>query len=387
MAETEVYVAPDTNVLLHFHSFDHIDWPALVGGKSVTLVFSRTVVAEIDRHKNEHKNAKLRDRAGKVQAKILQFAESQSGEVRPKVYIETQISYPKEAPEELDLSKPDDRHLAAALAIKNKLGKPTYIATADVGMRLTAKAIGLDVVDLPESQRHPVEPDELEQELRKLKIENERLKAVKQPKLSLRHSDGSHVKVSHLRARGLMSDREIHDEVAEDLESEPKLAALAAAGLGNIDGYRETLLAYYRSKREFDGDVALTVKLDLTLFNEGDAPAQGVHVYVDFPDHVSVRSELPEEPAKPQWPLMPKFFDMPSVALYDVDAWELEGKTARAYRSQVVQSVHLDLPPLFVRPIDRDDRQKVVLRVRIVVSNPPSQDETGLVLTLDGSAK
>ncbi len=47
----QAFVFIDTNVLLHYRSFDEVDWPGQLGATAVTLVFAPVVLTELDRHK------------------------------------------------------------------------------------------------------------------------------------------------------------------------------------------------------------------------------------------------------------------------------------------------------------------------------------------------
>ena len=57
------YLFLDTNVLLHYQSFEDVPWNRLVGvSDAITIVICETVIAEIDKHKDGQRS-KLRDRA------------------------------------------------------------------------------------------------------------------------------------------------------------------------------------------------------------------------------------------------------------------------------------------------------------------------------------
>ena len=65
-----IYIFCDTMVFLHYRLFSEIDFKSLVQSDSVTLIIPAQVSNEIDWHKNTNQVKRLRERAGKVSAKI-----------------------------------------------------------------------------------------------------------------------------------------------------------------------------------------------------------------------------------------------------------------------------------------------------------------------------
>jgi len=61
-----IYLAPDTNVLLHYTLFTEIDWPAVAEPSDITLLFPATVIHELDARKYTGSDQRLQNRAQTV---------------------------------------------------------------------------------------------------------------------------------------------------------------------------------------------------------------------------------------------------------------------------------------------------------------------------------
>jgi len=70
-----IYLAPDTNVLLHYTLFTEIDWPAVAEASDIILLFPATVIHELDARKYTGSDQRLQNRAQTVLRQI-ELAES-----------------------------------------------------------------------------------------------------------------------------------------------------------------------------------------------------------------------------------------------------------------------------------------------------------------------
>jgi rRNA-processing protein FCF1 len=61
----------DTNIYLHYQSFDQIDWWKLLTSRRNTLSVSSVVLNELDKHKDEHRIRRIRKRAGAISTKLF----------------------------------------------------------------------------------------------------------------------------------------------------------------------------------------------------------------------------------------------------------------------------------------------------------------------------
>ena len=61
----------DTNILLHFAPLDKIDWKEVVGASPVTIIISKLVLSELDKHKRGDR--KIQGRAREALSTISRF--------------------------------------------------------------------------------------------------------------------------------------------------------------------------------------------------------------------------------------------------------------------------------------------------------------------------
>lgn len=61
----------DTNVFLHFQPFDQIPWTKELRTDQVALRVPPDVIGELNKHKDGHKTAHLKERAGKILRQVL----------------------------------------------------------------------------------------------------------------------------------------------------------------------------------------------------------------------------------------------------------------------------------------------------------------------------
>jgi len=82
-----IYLAPDTNVLLHYTLFTEIDWPAVAEPSDITLLFPATIIHELDARKYTGSDQRLQNRAQTVLRRSRSIIGSRSATalVSPKV--------------------------------------------------------------------------------------------------------------------------------------------------------------------------------------------------------------------------------------------------------------------------------------------------------------
>ena len=115
-----MYLVIDTTVLLHYKSIDQIDWSDISGCKTPTIYVPLVVIEELDKHKDQHKLRKMRERARKAFALIDKIiGESFSGRLRNNVQLVVESEDPKIDWDDLNLNKnkPDHRVIASALSM------------------------------------------------------------------------------------------------------------------------------------------------------------------------------------------------------------------------------------------------------------------------------
>lgn len=149
----------DTNVLLHYRKFDHIDWPRVLEVERVRLLLPLAVIEELDAKKYSRRKD-LRGRAAKVLAALCRYLENSPGTltaISSKVTIETLSDGPDEVKY---ASGQDSVILAFSQWFQQVTGQPVTIVTADQSMRIRALALGLKVWRMPADLINPLTNDD-----------------------------------------------------------------------------------------------------------------------------------------------------------------------------------------------------------------------------------
>lgn len=288
----------DTNIPLHHQSLDHIDWKSLTGTDEVCLVVSVVVFDELDQHT---RNARLAGRARTVRAQLNKFVDS--GIVKGTVKAEAILRPHQKVLEsyEMDPSQNDQWILATIKDyLKNHSEATVALLTADVGMRIKAKAHGIAVIMIDEKYALTDENDE-QKENRKLKAELEKLKSAI-PQLSIAFEKG---KIDSFELESPDYEKYVRAELWDmQYRRYPKISShvgdqQAAIYNSQLNQYYQAYEGYLRSRRELYLAETLTLKLNLHLKNAGSVLAKNIDIELLFPPGMTiseetVKSRLPE---------------------------------------------------------------------------------------------
>ncbi len=335
------YLIVDTNVLLHYRPIDQIDWSSISGCKNPIVYVPLVVIEELDKHKDQHRLAKMRERARKTLALIDKvIGDEFSGDLRNDVQLIVESETPKVDWDVLNLeeNKPDHRVIASAFS-KNSDSNQVAVVHRDYTIKLTLRRLKLQSLELPEELLLEDAVDELDREIKALRLENERLKS-RLPKLCLESGEKSNrglimvgpkllpyspPKLEDILQR-LREKYPLMEMVMENTQSEHLSRPGVVFSLVNTTNkpmitnkqrkhYNDELCAFYEEYRNWlvkarDIEIrrSLFRPLNLWVFNSGSYPAQDVDVEVRFPN--SVRVSLGENtlapPSEPKPPKRPK---------------------------------------------------------------------------------
>ena len=325
------YLVVDTAVLLHYKSIDQIDWSNISGCKTPTIYVPLVVIEELDKHKDQHRLRKMRERARKALALIDKIiGESFSGRLRNNVQLVVESEDPEIDWEglNLDKNKPDHRVIASALSMVSDSNQ-VAVVYRDYGIKLTLRKLNLQSVELPAELQLEDALDESDREIKELRLENERLKS-QFPKLCLESEEASNrgliVVDPELPSYSTPEQEEILERLREkyplmkmeNIRSELSSSALGFMGREITDkqwkDYNDDLYIFYEEylnwlvkTRDLKNKKSLLMPIELWIFNSGSCPAQDVDVEILFPNCVSVllgenTLELPPEPKPPEQP-------------------------------------------------------------------------------------
>jgi hypothetical protein len=333
----------DTNIFLHYKSFDDIDWLKILNVDRVEICLTDIVIQELDKHKYSP-SSKLRDKASKVIKKLHKLAEAglkTNLKTNIDLYFEVSNKSPDFPEMGLDPNSQDDRLLASILLfrIENPEKSPILVA-ADLGLRLKAMHHQIENICLPDEFKLVAELDQTEKRIKELERENLELQR-RIPKLELCFTDRADrltYKVKSFLSKNSDVNTVVQNRIEQLKQKYPKMleeqsnrefSNSSAMTIGDMYGsdmseilpdeisnYNKKLDEFYESFKQYLEehiswlDVHCRVfPLKISIFNSGTCPAEDVDVFMHFPDGFilskSTSSDLPDKPKEPQPPPQP----------------------------------------------------------------------------------
>lgn len=437
------YIFMDTMAFLHYRLFTQIDFLSLFGSEPTTIVILEVVCHEIDNHKNQNPRKKIRARASNVTSKILEALKGESNALlRDNLRVEfcprCTIDF---AAMGLDASSNDHRIIGAIIDFSNKIDKEKdsiLFITHDIASTLTAQSRGILVKTLPDELKLAEEPDEDEKELQQLRRENAELKSAS-PRLALM-VNGCKDNVVNISTEDFRFFRTpeytpLDDiikafpsvELKECLPQNATIAQLAALNLtlgdGKTDIVRENedISRYNRDRERYikayeqyvhaikAREKNILVELRLCIENTGTKPAEGVDIYLHFPDGFRMFAEddfpqalhPPDEPRKPRTsgelladkmrislpnfhlpdytsklsPAMPKSFSLKKTHSYEFEE----------YANMIKHGSHAayHLPKLFLWYKDASEIKTFSMEYRLCANNIPTTISGEVIFKFD----
>lgn len=326
----------DTNILLHYQSFDEIDWLRLLNVEQVEIRLPSIVIQELDKHKYSS-SSKLRDKATKVIRKLHKLADSGL-----KIQLKTNIDICFEVnskvadltAQNLDPNSQDDRLLSSILSFRaENPDLPVILVAADLGLRLKAKYYQIEAICLPDDLKLPSELAQNEKRIKELEQELLEQKR-KTPDLKLYFSNGSdrlNCEIKKLFQPNVDLNVVLQERIEQLKEEYPKIPEIESSNqatnfpyitsmtIGQIYGsdspeiLPSEISAYNKSLDKFYTDYEHYLKqyvhwlelryrsvlLEISIFNVGTCPAEDIDVSMHFPDGFILR-ELADFPEKPK---------------------------------------------------------------------------------------
>lgn len=324
----------DTNIFLHFKSFDEIQWLEEINVTECEIVLSPFVIDELDRKKVG--NSKVSNRARTTLQKIEKLLEMNVLVIQNVIRLNILNYKPAKALyEEYNLSfeEPDQRILASI--IDYRLKNPTNTAilcSDDVGPRIRAKEFNIDVLKLSDKYRLPLEESEVEKKIKRLEQENLLLKT-SIPKLKIGFEGGNEYKKIQIKESSLVTKdhfirtamQHIRDELPHmeiNIKKDSNENTLFSISLQlstlsqeQVDQYNLDLERYFDRYQqylellyEFMRQKELSYPIELFILNEGSVPGEEIDVHLHFPDGFDLMypDSLIKRPKKPDPPYKPK---------------------------------------------------------------------------------
>ena len=329
----------DTNIFMHCDPPDQIPWLEVFEADRVEIIVPMIVVDELDRHKDNHPQIKLRRRALERLKQLEKWSLSEHEEIRRGVSIVLETWVPTVDFEALRLkeAKPDHLLIASMVAYRDEHGETDIVLVAhDTGPRLTARRLKFEAVELPKDCRIEGEPDPLEKDNRELKQKLQRFENA-HPNLSLAFFAESNLPINTeivLRKILPITESSLDKEMTVMRnrypfvsyeqrkaytwpQDNPHVVKLLEESVGqrekpsfidlhrqltdrDIDTYNNSVdvfLTYYehfyRYLHDILGKYGRTAILDLALVNSGTKPGEDINIHLSFPVGLSLYQNYP----------------------------------------------------------------------------------------------
>lgn len=340
-------VVLDTNILLHYRSFEEIPWEEELGSKDNTVILDAIVLEEIDKKKDQEKG-KVQKRAKLVSSRIGEILIDGKTSKAPVKYLESAYAT-EEDKETYNLSSNDNRILFDVLRSGIDASE-VVIVSNDNSMLIRAKKYGFNIHRLNDQYLLKEELSKEEKEAKAAIAELERMKN-RLPKPQLVFDNGKDfLQMERIEANDL--EQELRREMAvlrarwpeKTLESEQQCI------LGHVYNHAtpEMIMQYNISLKKFlelsEKKIRLEVERDdlakrlkrivVNIVNRGSATTGKMNVFLEVPEGVRLYKKSSkkkveyEEPATPNYyPAMASIANLnlalghyvPGVKIWDLD--------------------------------------------------------------------
>ena len=156
-----MYIILDTNILIHYNSFENIPWGKLMGCDELTFVFPALVMEEVDKVKDRERG-RVQRRAKAVSSRLGQLLVDEVQGKYPVLFVETPLATLEEQ-RDYNLESNDNMILFSVY----KAGidhAAVCLVSSDNAMLIRAKRFGFKKYRLDDKYLAPVEPTPEEKE-------------------------------------------------------------------------------------------------------------------------------------------------------------------------------------------------------------------------------
>lgn len=237
MHKKSLHVFVDTNVFIQCNALDALNWQELGDFDEVYLIVCRAVQAEIDVQKGLREGRKQRKArtAASILRKAIEEGETIIRSAHPIVTLSLRVDIkPTENLEGLDYRERDDQMIGAAHAYG--LLHPSAdvcVLSDDLGPIASAKMVGVNTFDIPESWLLQPESSDEGKEIKKLEAALAKATS-NRPVFHIECRDANGVSISELRIASNryspMTDNEVSDVVQELTRRWPRETLDASEG-------------------------------------------------------------------------------------------------------------------------------------------------------------
>lgn len=334
-----MYIILDSNILLHYKSFEDIPWLEELGCGEVTIVLTAMVIEEID-HKKDDEKGKIQKRAKVVSSRIAEMLLDGVTSKFPIMYLESAYATEDER-RQYHLDRNDNQILFDIM--RSGLDKENVtVVSSDNNMLLRAKKQGYKIHRLGDKYILKEELSKEEKEAQAAIKELERLKK-RQPKPYLIFENGeNHIKIK--RVSPFDREAEVKKRVGELCRKWPEKSIkdeqYSVLGYTYSDVSPDMITQYNISRNKFvessekkirlevqRDDLQLRMKeMSICVVNRGSASTGKMDVFIDIPENVKLYWETSKKKVEYDVPTTPGYFPGIKVipSLYGYNAPNIE---------------------------------------------------------------
>ena len=321
----------DSNILLHYKSFEDIPWQEELDCGEVTIVLTAMVLEEIDKKKDQEKG-KIQKRAKTVASRIGEILIEGKTSKYPVVFLESAYATEEER-RQYHLDSNDNQILFDVMKSDMDLDD-VIIVSSDNPMLIRAKQRGLKIHKPNDNYLLKEELSKEEKEAQAAITELTRLKSrLPDPKLIF-EDGGNYIQIKRVAALDI--EEELNERMNElcgrwpekTIEDEQEII------LGQVYNRvsPEQILQYNISRNKFieqsEKKVRLEVERDdlerrmkrisVSVYNSGNASTGRMNIFVDIPEGVKLYEGNSKKKIEYDEPSTPNYFGLTQIPQFNL---------------------------------------------------------------------
>ena len=325
------YIVLDSNILLHYKSFEDIPWQEELDCGEITIVLTAMVLEEIDKKKDQEKG-KIQKRAKAVASRIGEILIGGKSSKYPVVFVESAYATEEER-RQYHLDSNDNQILFDVMKSDLDLGN-VIVVSSDNPMLIRAKQRGLKIHKPNDKYLLKEELSKEEKEAQTAIAELTRLKS-RLPAPQLIFEDGvNHIQIKRVTALEIEEEVNLrmnelrHRWPEKTIEDEQEII------LGQVYNRvsSEQILQYNISRNKFieqsEKKVRLEVerddldrrmrKVSVCVYNGGNASTGKMNIFVDIPEGIKLFGANSKKKIEYEEPSTPNYFGLSQIPQFNV---------------------------------------------------------------------
>lgn len=326
-----MYIVLDSNILLHYISFEEIPWQEELGCGEVTIVLTGMVLEEIDKKKDDEKG-KIQKRAKSVASRFKEILIAGKSGKYPIMFVESAYATEDER-RRFHLDRNDNQILFDIRKSGLDMADITVVSS-DTAMLLRAKQQGYKIYQLNDKYLLKEEPSKDEKEAKAVLAELERLKR-RLPAPQLEFSGGaSHIQLKRTKCDNI--DEAVEKRMNELRQKWPEKTI--EDGQEVVMGYvfnnltPDMVLQFNISRNKFleqsekkirfevirDDLEARMKKVSIIVSNGGTAATGKMNIFVEIPNGLKLYESSSKKKIEYDEPSTPNYYGLTQIPSFNV---------------------------------------------------------------------